>query len=162
MPLVEAELRRLAGGYMRRERQGHTLQPTALVNEAFVRMAQQKAAQYESRSHFIAIAAKYKYMRQILVEYARRKNANKRGQARAVDLDDAAIFTEERSADLVTLDDGLKELAAFDGRRAQIVEVHFFGGMTFEEIAEFLQVSRSTVIRDLRMAQAWLGNYAAK
>jgi RNA polymerase sigma-70 factor (ECF subfamily) len=161
MPLVDAELRRLAGGYMRRERQGHTLQPTALVNEAFMRMAQQKAVQYESRSHFVAIAAKY--MRQILVESARRKNANKRGSgARAVDLDDAGLFTEERSSDLLTLDDGLKELTAFDGRQAQIVELHFFGGMTFEELAEFLQVSRSTVVRELRMAQAWLRNYAAK
>ncbi len=161
MPLVEAELRRLAGGYMRRERHGHTLQPTALVNEAWMRMAQQKQHQYEGRSHFIAIAAKY--MRQILVEHARRKNADKRGAgAHAVNLEDAAIFTPERSSDLVALDDGLNELAAFDPRQAHIVELHFFGGMTFEEISSFVKLSRSTVVRDLRIAQAWLKNYVVK
>jgi RNA polymerase sigma-70 factor (ECF subfamily) len=161
MPLVESELRRLAGGYMRRERSGHTLQPTALVNEAWVRMAQQHEPQYEGRSHFIAIAAKY--MRQILVEHARRKNANKRGSGvDAVAFDDVAVFTPERSSDLVALDDGLTELATFGARQAQIVELHYFGGLTFEEMAEFLGISRSTVIRDLRMAEAWLKNYVAK
>jgi len=158
MPLVEAELRRLAGGYMRNERPGHTLQPTALVNEAWLRMAQQDQPQYQGRPHFIAIAAQY--MRQILVDHARKKNAGKRGAgAHAVALDDAAIFAPERSSDLIALDDGLTELARFDGRQARIVELHFFGGMTFEEIAEFLSIGRSTVIRDLRMAQVWLKNY---
>ena len=101
-------------------------------------------------------------MRQILVEHARRKNAGKRGSgAHAVEIDLAALFTPERSSDLVALNDGMNESAAFDGRQTQIVELHFFGGLTFEEIAEFLNISRSTVIRDLRMAQAWLKNYVA-
>ncbi len=158
MPMVESELRRLAGGYMRNERPGHTLQPTALVNEAWMRMAQQNQPQYEGRSHFVAIAAHY--MRQILVEHARRKNAGKRGAgAHAVAIDDAQLFAPERSGDLVALDDGLKELARLDERQARIVEMHFFGGLTYEEIAEFLNIGRSTVIRDLRMAQVWLKNF---
>ena len=161
MPLVEAELRRLAGGYMRSERPGHTLQPTAVVNEAWLRMAQQNQPEFQSRNHFIAIAAQY--MRQILVEHARKKNAAKRGSgAHAVDLDDANIFTPERSNDLIALDDGLNELARLDARQARIVELHFFGGLTYEEIAEFLETSRSTVVRDIRMAQAWLKTYIEK
>lgn len=161
LPLVETELRRLAGGYMRGERPGHTLQPTALVNEAWMRLEQQKSQQFESRSHFIAIAAIN--MRQILVEHARRKNADKRGSGiAAVELNDGSIFTPERSADVIALDEGLNELAVFGPRQAQIVELHFFGGMTFEEIAAFLDISRSTVIRELRVAQAWLKNYVAK
>jgi RNA polymerase sigma factor (TIGR02999 family) len=161
IPLVESELRRLAGGYMRNEKAGHTLQPTALVNEAWLRLTQQNQPLYEGRSHFIAIAAQY--MRQILVEYARRKNAGKRGGgAHPAVLDDAAIFAPERSGDLVALDDGLNELARLDERQARIVEMHFFGGLTYEEIAEFLNIGRSTVIRDLRMAQVWLRNYMAK
>jgi len=158
MPMVEAELRRLAGGYMRHERPGHTLQPTALVNEAWLRMAKQDMPQFQGRSHFVAIAAHY--MRQILVEHARKKNAEKRGSgAHAVSIEDEAIFAVERSADLVALDDGMKELARFDQRQSKIVELHFFGGMTYEEIAEFLNIGRSTVIRDLRMAQVWLKNF---
>ena len=118
MPLVDAELRRLAGGYMHGERSGHALQPTALVNEAWMRMAQQSRPEYESRSHFVAIAAKYTC--QILVEHARRKNAGKRGSgAQPVEIDDAAIFTPERSSDLVALNDGMNELASFDSRMAQ-------------------------------------------
>jgi RNA polymerase sigma-70 factor (ECF subfamily) len=161
MPMVESELRRLASGYMRNERPGHTLQPTALVNEAWLRMAQQEQPQYEGRSHFVAIAAHS--MRQILVEHARRKNAGKRGAgAHTVVIDDAQIFAPERSADLVALDDGLMELARLDERQARIVEMHFFGGLTYEEIAEFLNIGRSTVIRDVRMAQVWLKNYVSK
>jgi RNA polymerase sigma factor (TIGR02999 family) len=161
MPLVESELRRLAGGYMRNERPGHTLQPTALVNEAWLRMAQQNQPRYEGRSHFVAIAAQY--MRQILVEHARRKNAQKRGSgAQPVLLDDAAIFSADRSRDLVALDDGLNELAELDARQAKIVELHYFGGLSYEEIAEYLHIGRSTVIRDLRMAQVWLRNYVSK
>jgi RNA polymerase sigma factor (TIGR02999 family) len=158
VPLVEAELRRLAGGYMRNERTGHTLQPTALVNEAWMRVAEQNQPAWESRSHFIAVAAQY--MRQILVDHARRKNAGKRGSGvMPASIEDANIFEPERSADLVALDDGLKELAGFDDRQAQIVELHFFGGLTYEEIAEYLKIGRSTVIRDLRMAQVWLKKY---
>src|ERR1017187_6355859 len=130
MPLVESELRRLAAGYMRNERPGHTLQPTALVNEAWMRMAQQDQPQYEGRSHFIAIAAQY--MRQILVDHARKKHAGRRGAgAHAVSIDDVAIFAPERSGDLIALDDGLTELATFDARQARIVELHFFGGLTY-------------------------------
>ena len=158
MPMVEAELRRLAGGYMRNERPGHTLQPTALVNEAWIRISQQDQPRYEGRSHFVAIAAHS--MRQILVEHARKRNAGKRGAgARPVNLDDATIFAPEKSRDLVTLDDGLKALAELDERQARIVELHFFGGLTYEEIAEYLNIGRSTVIRDLRMAQVWLRDF---
>jgi RNA polymerase sigma factor (TIGR02999 family) len=158
MPLVEIELRRLAGGYMRNERSGHTLQPTALVNEAWLRFAQRDQPAWEGRSHFIAIAAQY--MRQILVDHWRRKGARKRGDGAApVGLEDAALFTPERSSDLIALDDGLTELARFDARQAQIVELHFFGGMTYEEIAAYLKIGRTTVVRDIRMAQYWLKNY---
>jgi RNA polymerase sigma-70 factor (ECF subfamily) len=158
MPIVESELRRLAGGYMRNERPGHTLQPTALVNEAWIRMSQQNQPQYEGRSHFVAIAAHY--MRQILVEHARKKNADKRGAgAHPVNLDDAMIFVPEKSRDLVALDDGLNALSRLDERQTRIVELHFFGGLTYEDIAEFLNIGRSTVIRDLRMAQVWLRNF---
>lgn len=158
MPLVEAELRRVAGSYMRHERSGHTLQPTALVNEAWLRLAKQNQPAWEGRSHFIAIAANY--MRQILVDHARRKGAQKRGDGVVpIGIEDAALFTPERSPNLVALDDGIKELAGFDARQAQIVELHFFGGMTYEEIAEFIGIGRSTVIRELRMAQVWLKKY---
>lgn len=134
---------------MRNERPGHTLQPTALVNEAWLRMAQQNQPQCEGHSHFVAIAARY--MRQILVEHARRRNAAKRGSgAYPLDLDDAA---------LIALDDGLEELSRLDERQARIVELHFFGGLTYEEVAEFLSLGRSTVIRDLRMAQVLLKNF---
>ena len=158
MPMVEAELRNLAARYMRKERTGHTLQPTALVNEAWLRMAQQSGREYDGRSHFIAIAAHY--MRQILVDHARKKNAGKRGEGgAAVSIEDAQIFAPERSRDLIALDDGLKELARLNERQAQVVELHFFGGLTGEEIAAFLNVARNTVVRDLRIAQIWLKNY---
>ena len=134
---------------MRNERPGHTLQPTALVNEGWLRMAQQNQPACEGHTHFVAIAARY--MRQTLVEHARRRNAAKRGSgAYAVDLDDAA---------LIALDDGLEELSRLDERQARIVELHFFGGLTYEEVAEFLSLGRSTVIRDLRMAQVFLKNF---
>jgi RNA polymerase sigma factor (TIGR02999 family) len=161
MPLIESELRRLARGYMRGERAGHTLQPTALVNEAWMRMARQNPREYEGRSHFVAIAAQY--MRQILVDHARKKNAARRGAgAQPVAIEDAAIFAPERTAELVALDDGLNELARLDERQARIVELHFFGGLTFDEIAGFMNLGRNTVIRDLRMAQVWLKNYMDK
>jgi RNA polymerase sigma factor (TIGR02999 family) len=158
MPMIEAELRRLAAGYMRKERAGHTLQPTALINEAWLRMAQQPQPAWEGRSHFIAIAAQY--MRQILVDHARRKKAHKRGSGAAVvNLEDTDIFAPERSTDLVALNDGLTELARLDARQAQIVELYFFGGLTYEEIGAYLDVSSTKVMRDLRMAQAWLKRY---
>jgi RNA polymerase sigma-70 factor, ECF subfamily len=161
LPLVESELRRVAGAYMRNERPEHTLQPTALVNEAWLRIARHNQPDYACRSHFVAIAAQY--MRQILVDHAHRRNADKRGSgAQAVVLDDAAIFLPERSSDLIALDDGLKDLALLDARQAQIVELHFFGGLTYDEIAAFLNIGRSTVIRDLKMAQVWLRDYVVR
>jgi RNA polymerase sigma factor (TIGR02999 family) len=160
MPMVESELRRLAGSYMRKERVGHTLVPTALVNEAWLRIAQQNP-DVECRSHFVAVAAHY--MRQILVEHARRRNAQKRGSGdKPVDLDAIALAAEERPASLIALDDGLDELARIDERAARIVELHYFGGLSYEEIAAFLEISRSTVVRDLRLAQVWLKDYVGK
>jgi len=158
MPMVEAELRNLASRYMRKERTGHTLQPTALVNEAWMRLAQEDDRSFQGRSHFIAIAAHY--MRQILVDHARKKNAGKRGAgAQVVSLEDAVVSSSQGSRDLIALDDGLKELARLNERQAKIVELHFFGGLTGDEIADFLSVSRNTVVRDLRVAQIWLKNY---
>lgn len=161
---VEGELRRLARSYMRNERPGHTLQPTALINEAWMRLAlAENPPEVQGRSHFVALAANY--MRQILVEHARRKKADKRGgpEARAVELkDDLALGGSPPRADLLRLDDGLTDLARMDARLAQIVELHFFGGLGYEEIAAFLGIGRSTVIRDLRIAQAWLKSYVGK
>lgn len=158
IPMVDAELRRLAGGYMRNERPGHTLQPTALINEAWLRLVRQDQPNFERRAHFVAIAAQY--MRQILVEHARKRNTDKRGGgARMSELGETLAFAPERPDDLIALDDGLRELAGLDARQAQIVELHFFGGLSYEEIADFLNIGRSTVIRDLRMAQSWLKNY---
>lgn len=164
-PLVEAELRRLAGAYMRNERPGHTLQPTALVNEAWMRLVDAEAGpvrEFQGRAHFIAIAAHQ--MRQILVEHARRRNAAKRGgpEARVVELEEGLAAQGQPAPDLVRLDDGLTDLAKLDERQAKIVELHYFGGLSYEEIAEFLGIGRSTVIRDLRMAQAWLKGYVER
>jgi RNA polymerase sigma factor (TIGR02999 family) len=160
MPMVESELRRLAGGYMRKERAGHTLVPTALVNEAWMRIVEQNP-QVECRSHFVAVAAHY--MRQILVEHARRRNAQKRGSGeKPLDLDSIGMASAERPAGLIALDEGLTELARVDERAARIVELHYFGGLSYEEIAEFMEIGRSTVIRNLRLAQAWLKNYVVK
>ena len=157
IPLVESELRRLAGGYMRNERPGHTLAPTALVNEAWLRLSEQNP-DIECRSHFMAIAAHY--MRQILVEHARRRNAQKRGSGeKPVELDRIAVSSTKRPANLIALDDGLNDLARIEARPARIVELHYFGGLTYDEIAQFLEIGRSTVIRDLRMAQVWLKDY---
>jgi len=158
MPMVEAELRRLAANYMRQERPGHTLQPTALVNEAWLRISQQNQPAWEGRSHFMAIAAQY--MRQVLVDNARKKCALKRGaRSPAASLDDAQLFSEDRAPALVAIDDGLQDLARLDPRQAQIVDLHFFGGLTYDEIAAYLGIGRMTVIRDIRMAQVWLKKY---
>lgn len=154
-PLVYQELRRLAGAYMRGERPGHTLQPTALVHEAYLKLVRESAPDFSSRAHFTAAAAQH--MRQILVDHARRHRAGKRGGGAApMALDDLQIFQPERSGDLVALDDALTEMAALDPRKARVVELSFFGGMTRDEIAESLGVHVNTVARDLRMAQAWL------
>jgi len=153
--IVDRELHRLAAAYLRRERPGHTLQPTALVNEAFVRLVGGRAQDFESRSHFVAIAAHH--MRQILVDYARRRLAAKRGAgATLVSLDDAKVSASPRSVDLLALDDALEKLAEVDGRKARALELKFFGGLEMAEIAAVLDVSIKTVEKDVRLGAAWL------
>jgi RNA polymerase sigma factor (TIGR02999 family) len=155
MPLVYEELRKLAHHYMSRERAGHTLQTTALVNEAYARLVDQHGLTFESRAHFFGIAARA--MRQILVEYARARAAEKRGGGRErVELDEAALVSEEPAMEMVALDEALRELAGFDERLARVVELRFFGGLSVEETAEVLRVSPNTVIRDWSTARAWL------
>jgi RNA polymerase sigma-70 factor, ECF subfamily len=154
--IVDRELRRLADSYLRRERPGHTLQPTALVNEAFLRlMGQGDRVDWESRSQFIGIAARH--MRQILVDHARRHIAGKRGSgATMIPLDDAPASTGPRSADLMALDEALKKLAEVDPRKARAMELKYFGGLKMAEIAGVLNISIKTVEKDVRMAGAWL------
>jgi RNA polymerase sigma factor (TIGR02999 family) len=152
-PLVYAELRRLAAGYMRRERAGHTLQPTALVHEAYVRMVGLRL-DWQDRAHFFAVAARQ--MRHILVDHVRKGRAHKRGGGQPVITFDEALFADERSPDLAALDDALDALAAFDADRARAVELRYFGGLTQEEIALVLGVHVNTVARQLRLAEAWL------
>ena len=153
-PLVSRELRKLAAAYLRRERQDHTLQPTALVNEAWIRMIRQEHCESRNRSHFFAIAANL--MRQILVNHARDRRAAKRGGGEKVALEDDAASVQAREVDLIALDEALSRLAALDARQAQVVELRFFGGLTEEEIAEMLGVSVITVKRDWRIARAAL------
>jgi RNA polymerase sigma-70 factor (ECF subfamily) len=155
VPLVYDELRRLARRYMRRERPGHTMQTTALVNEAYLRLVDQSRVNWQNRTHFFAIAAKL--MRRVLLDHARRHMRAKRtGGALKVSLDEAAVVSEARAADLIALDDALERLAAVDARKSQVVELRFFGGMSVEQTAEVLNVSPSTVLGDWRMAKAWL------
>jgi RNA polymerase sigma factor (TIGR02999 family) len=155
MPLVYQELRRLARRQMRRERPGDTLQTTALVNEAYLRLVDYERIHPRDRSHFLAIAAQA--MRRILIERARRRHSDKRGNdARRVSLEEAADVAGERAADLVALDDALHALAAVDPRKSQLVELRYFGGLTIEETAEVLGVSTPTVERDWRTAKIWL------
>jgi RNA polymerase sigma factor (TIGR02999 family) len=155
MPLVHEELRRLAHQYMRREKPGHTLQTSALVNEAYVRLVDQSKIQWESRAHFFGIAAHL--MRQILVDQARRKNFAKRGGgAIRVSLDSANAIAQEQSANVMALDEALKTLEQTDLRKSQIVELRFFGGMSIEETAEALKISPGTVMREWTFARAWL------
>ncbi len=155
MPLVYEELHRLAHQYMNRERPGHTLQTSALVNEAFLRLVDQRDVHWQNRAHFFGIAAQM--MRRILVDYARNRQYTKRGgNACQVSLDEAVIVSKERSADVVALDDALKGLAEFDLRKSQIVELRFFGGLSIDETAEVLAVSPGTVMRDWTLAKAWL------
>lgn len=153
-PLVYDELHRLARRYMSRERKGHTLQTTALINEAYVRLVDQKNVHWANRSHFFAISAQI--MRRILIDHARRHAYAKRGGgAQQVSLEEAAIITN-RGADLLRLDEALKTLAEIDARRSQVVELRYFGGLNNEEIAGVLSVSENTVTRDWNMARAWL------
>ena len=154
--IVDRELRRLAASYLRRERPGHTLQPTALVNEAFLRlMGQGDRIDWESRSQFMGIAARH--MRQILVDHARRHSAGKRGAgATMIPLDDAPAASHPPSADLMALDEALKKLAEVDPRKARAMELKYFAGLEMAEIAQVLNLSIKTVEKDVRMAGAWL------
>jgi RNA polymerase sigma factor (TIGR02999 family) len=157
IPLVYAELRRLAAHYLRGERHDHTLQPTALVHEAYLRLTRMQEIDWQSRSHFFATAATL--MRRILVDHARAQRAEKReGFREAVSLDDALVVSPSRSVDLVALDEALEKLAKIDARRSRIVELRFFGGLSEEETAHVLGISARTVKRDWRVAKAWLYN----
>ena len=155
MPLVYDELKRLAHRYMRGERVGHSLQTTALVNEAYLRLVNWKDARWQNRAQFFAVSAQM--MRRILVDFARDKQYLKRGGgALQVSLSQAAAFTEGRGTDLVALDEALTALADVDKRKAQVVEMRFFGGLSIAEAAEVLKVSEETVNRDWRLAKVWL------
>jgi RNA polymerase sigma-70 factor (ECF subfamily) len=153
-PLVYRELRRLADTYMRHERPGHTLQPTALIHEAYLKLIDEKQPAWESRSHFYRFAAHL--MRQILVDHARSRRAQKRTGGDRVPLADAEGIGSARPADLIVLDEALNRLEQFDKRKAHIVELKFFGGMTENEAAEALGISERTLRRELRLARAWL------
>ena len=155
IPLVEADLRRLARAFMRRERAEHTLQTTALVNEAYIRLVDQRSASWQNRAHFFAVAATI--MRRVLVDHAKTRLRGKRGGAAIkIPLDEAKTLAEERSVELVTLDEALNRLAEVDTRKIKVVEMRFFGGMSVGEIAEVLGISPNTVMRDWNLAKAWL------
>ena len=154
-PLVHSELRRLAHHYMGQERPGHTLQTSALINEAYIRLIDWKDVRWQNRAHFFAVAAQF--MRRTLVDFARERQYLKRGGgAMRVTLGEADVFTVERGADLVALDEALVALAQMDLRKAQVVEMRFFGGLSVEEVSEVLSVSKETVMRDWRLAKVWL------
>ena len=155
IPLVERELRRLAHSYMRRENQDHILQTTALVNEAYIRLIDQKHTEWKSRAHFFAIAAMI--MRRILLNYARDRRRHKRGgDAVQVSLSEITVMSDNRVEELIALDEALVKLAEVDERKSQVIELHYFGGLTAEEMAEVLCVSEPTINRDLHLARAWL------
>jgi RNA polymerase sigma factor (TIGR02999 family) len=155
VPLVYNELHRLAKSYMRRERAGHSLQTTALVHEAYLKLIDASQVDWQNRAHFFGIAARI--MRQILVASARERGYQKRGHgAQHVSLDDTMAIGDGRDEELVALDEALSALAAFDARKAQVVELRFFGGLTHDETAEALRVSTETIRRDWRLAKSWL------
>ncbi len=155
MPLVERELHRLAHGYMRREQGDHTLQTTALINETFLRLVDQNRVRWQNRAHFYGISAQI--MRRVLLNYARDKRRNKRGGgAYKVSLSEADAVSEQRSVELLALDEALQRLSAIDERKGRVVELRYFGGLSIKETAEVLNVSPITVARDWDMARAWL------
>jgi len=155
MPLVYAELRQLARGYLRSERADHTLQATGLVHEAYLRLVDQTSTTWQNRAHFLGVAAKV--MRRILVEYARRHGSQKRGgEWDKVEFNEAWASTPARSVNLIALDDALQDLARLNPQHSQIVELRFFGGLTFEEAGEVLDISSRTAERQWRVARAWL------
>jgi RNA polymerase sigma factor (TIGR02999 family) len=154
-PLVYEELRRLAHHFMEGQRPEHTLQTTALVNEAYLRLADQTNPRWQNRAHFFAVAARA--MRQILVSYARSQRAQKRGGgAFKMELDEAALVSPEESKEIIYLHEALERLATLDSRKAQVVELKYFGGLTYDEIAEVLKISQVTVRRDWEFARLWL------
>ena len=154
VPIIQAELRRLATHYLKRERPGHILQTSALVNEAYVRLINWKTARFESRAHFFGVSAQL--MRRILVDFARSRPRIKDDSVRQVSLDEALSVSGETDADIVALDEALNELAERDPRKARIVELRFFGGLTVEETAQFLDISPATALREWNKAKAWL------
>jgi RNA polymerase sigma-70 factor, ECF subfamily len=155
MRAVYQELRRMAEGYLRRENPGNTLQPTALVHEAYLRLIDQTQVSWQNRAHFFGVAAQM--MRRILVDHARAKQREKRGgQGKKLSLDEAITVSGERAASLVQLDEALVGLSNFDRRKSRVVELRFFGGLSVEETAEVLGVSPQTVMRDWKLAKAWL------
>ena len=155
MPLVYDEMRRIARSFISRERQGHTLQPTALVNEAYLRLVDQNSVTWQSRAHFYSVAASM--MRRVLIDHARTRATEKRGGgAVRLSLEDVQVPVEERAANFVAMDEALERLSQFNERGRQIVEMRFYAGMTEEEIAEVLGVSTRTVLRDWKAARVWL------
>jgi RNA polymerase sigma factor (TIGR02999 family) len=156
MPLVLSELRRMASNYLRRERVGHTLQPTALVNEAYLRLVDQKGARWQNRAQFYGIAAQL--MRRILVDHARLKHAEKRGgsEQQRLSITSAEALGTKPDLDVLALHEALEELATIDPQQSRIVELKFFGGLSIEETAEVLGIGHATVERDWKMARAWL------
>jgi RNA polymerase sigma factor (TIGR02999 family) len=155
LPLIYDELRRLAGSYLRRERSGHTLQPTALVHEAYMRIVDQTQVQWQNRAHFFGVAAQM--MRRILVDHARKHHASKRGSGgEKISLDEINSLSVKQDADLVALDEALVRLAEFDLQQSRIVEMKYFGGLTIEEIAAVLNLSPATIKREWATAKAWL------
>jgi len=161
LPVVEEELRRLAHRYMSRERAGHTLQTTALVNEAFVRLVNRRNVQWQNRAHFFGIAAQL--MRTILVDHARSHASVKRGGgAHKLELDEAMVVSRQKASEVLALDEALKQLALIDAQQSRIVELRFFGGLTVEETAEVLHLSPATIKREWSTAKAWLYRELAK
>ena len=155
LPHVYQELHVVAAAYMRRERPGHTLHPTELLHETYLRLIGSDLPELENRRHFYALAARL--MRQVLVDHARRHKADKRGSGQtALPIEEAVLYSKERAAEFVALDDALEALAAFDPRKARVIELRFFAGFTADEIAEVVEVSPASVNRDLRFAEAWL------
>ena len=155
IPLVQPELQRLAHRYMSRERPGHTLQTTALLDDAYLQLADKTHPQWQNRAHFFAIAAQL--MRRIMIDHARQRQASKRGGgAIRVTLDEAAAVTQTRADELLALDEAMEKLATFDRRKAQVVEMRYFGGLTMEEIADVLKIHVNTAKRDWAVARAWL------
>ena len=155
MPLVESELRRIAANHMRRESPGHTLQTTALVNEAYLKLVDQREVRWQNRAHFFALCSQL--MRRILLDHARAQKRGKRGgNAIHVDLEDVAVMTPEKSEDLIALDEALTRLAQFDPNKSKIVEMRFFGGLSVNEISQVMGIAPVTEMLHWRLAKAWL------